>query len=227
MNFTKYLQMYVEEALLILDTVLQGKVLNNLQELVFRQAWVGQTYPEIAESSGYNANYIKDVGSKLWSLLSSVFEEKVTKSNFISVLRRQYVALKSALVSRKIYEGESPKVYREDNVVSVGGSEDSGNEIAIPENITSANQIGESQQAVVVNTVIDASLNGNNINVDSQNTKLELLRAALDLVARKETTRSAKQIQDGFDHLLRQWLLHTLPIQEILVNGANFYPSST
>jgi len=147
---------------------------------VFRQAWVGQTYPEIAESSGYNANYIKDVGSKLWSFLSSVFEEKVTKSNFIAVLRRQYVALKSALVSRKIYEGESPKVCREDNVVSVGGSEDSGNEIAITENITSANQIGESQQAVVVNTVIDASLNGNNINVDSQNTKLELLRAALD-----------------------------------------------
>lgn len=219
--------MNVEEALLILDTVLQEKVLNNLQELVFRQAWAGQTYPEIAESSGYNANYIKDVGSKLWSLLSNAFEEKVTKSNFIAVLRRQYVALKSPLSSRNTCEGESPKFYPEDNVVSGGGSEDSGKEIAIPKNITSANQIGESQQTIVVNTVIDVSLNADNINVDSQNIKLELLRAALDLVDAKETTCSAKQIQDGFNHLLRQSLLHTLPVQEILVNWANSYPTST
>lgn len=165
--------MNVEEALLILDTVLQEKVLNNLQELVFRRAWAGQTYPEMAESSGYNANYIKDVGSKLWNLLSDAFEYKVTKSNFISVLRRQYVALKSDFASRKIYEGESPKVYTEDNVVSVGGSEDSGKKIAITKDISSANQIGEWQLTLVVN----ASLNADNINVDSQNTKLELLKA--------------------------------------------------
>ncbi len=221
MNFKKYLQMNVEEALLILDTVLQEKVLNNLQELVFRQAWAGETYPEIAESSGYNANYIKDVGSKLWNLLSSAFEEKVTKSNFISVLRRQYFALKSAWAQRNICEGELPKFYTEDNVVYVDVSEDSGKEIAIPKNITSKNQIGESQHNLVVNIVRNVSLNAKNINGDSQNNKLELLRAALDLVDTKETRGGAKQIQDGFNHLLGQSLLHTLPVQEILVNGAN------
>ena len=88
--------MNVEEALAFLDTVLQQKFLNNLQELVFRQAWAGQTYPEMAESSGYDANYIKDVGSKLWKLLSEVFEEEVTKSNFRSVLRRQYFSSQHA-----------------------------------------------------------------------------------------------------------------------------------
>ena len=87
--------MNVEEALFILDTVLQ-KILNNVQELVFRQAWEGKTYPEMAESSGYNAHYIKDVGYKLWKLLSNALEEKVTKSNFRSVLRRRYFAFEHA-----------------------------------------------------------------------------------------------------------------------------------
>ncbi|MBH8575996.1 AAA-like domain-containing protein [Nostocaceae cyanobacterium CENA369] len=80
--------MNLEDALVILDTFLEQS-LNDVQELVFRKAWEGQTYPEIAESSGYDANYIKDVGSKLWKLLSHALEEEVTKSNFRSVLRRR------------------------------------------------------------------------------------------------------------------------------------------
>lgn len=80
--------MNTEEALVLLDTCLEQS-LNDVQELVFRKAWEGQTYPEIAESSGYDANYIKDVGSKLWKLLSHALQEEVTKSNFRSVLRRR------------------------------------------------------------------------------------------------------------------------------------------
>ena len=80
--------MDVDEALTILDIFLE-QGLNNVQELVFRKAWEGKTYPEIAESSDYDANYIKDVGSKLWKLLSQAFEEEVTKSNFRSVIRRR------------------------------------------------------------------------------------------------------------------------------------------
>jgi WD40 repeat protein len=80
--------MNVDEALIILDAFLnQG--LNDIQELVLRKAWEGQTYPEIAESAGYDANYIKDVGSKLWKLLSKALSEEVTKSNFRAVLRRR------------------------------------------------------------------------------------------------------------------------------------------
>ncbi len=80
--------MNIEEALVILDTFLEHG-LSDVQEIIFRQAWEGQTYPDIAESCGYDANYIKDVGSKLWKLLSQTFGEEVTKSNFRSVLRRQ------------------------------------------------------------------------------------------------------------------------------------------
>ncbi|MEH2041273.1 AAA-like domain-containing protein [Nostoc sp.] len=80
--------MNIEEALVILDTFLEHG-LSDIQEVIFRKAWEGQTYPEIAESCGYDANYIKDVGSKLWKLLSQAFGEEVTKSNFRSVLRRR------------------------------------------------------------------------------------------------------------------------------------------
>ncbi|QLE44505.1 hypothetical protein FD723_31555 [Nostoc sp. C052] len=80
--------MNIEEALAILDTFLEHG-LSDVQEIVFRKAWEGQTYPDIADSCGYDANYIKDVGSKLWKLLSQAFGEEVTKSNFRSVLRRR------------------------------------------------------------------------------------------------------------------------------------------
>ena len=103
--------MNVEEALVILDTVLQRGFLNNIQELVFRQAWAGQTYPEIAETSGYNANYIKDVGYRLWKLLSEAFDEEITKSNFRAVLRRRYVAFQHSTFMYKFPKEveESPR----------------------------------------------------------------------------------------------------------------------
>lgn len=81
--------MNIEQALVFLDTALTQKVLNNVEELVFRQAWDDRTYAEMADTSGYDANYLKDVGSKLWKLLSKALGETVTKSNFRSVLRRQ------------------------------------------------------------------------------------------------------------------------------------------
>jgi len=81
--------MTVDEALLFLDSVLQQEPLNDIQALVFRQAWEGRSYPEIAKCAGYDYEYIKFVGFQLWQLLSRVFGEKVTKSNVQSVLRRK------------------------------------------------------------------------------------------------------------------------------------------
>jgi WD40 repeat protein len=81
--------MTVEEALAILDLILKPESLSDIQELVFRQVWEGLSYPDIADRAGYDPNYIKDVGSRLWKLISNALGEKVTKSNIQSVLRRQ------------------------------------------------------------------------------------------------------------------------------------------
>ena len=63
------------------------------------------TYDQIADRYGYSPTYIKqDVAPKLWHLLSEVLEQKVTKSNVISVLDlyiRQNQDLLTSKVDRK------------------------------------------------------------------------------------------------------------------------------
>src|SRR4028119_1632645 len=81
--------MTIDEALLFLYSVLKQEHLNDIHILVLRQSWEGHSYPQIAKSAGYDAEYIKFVGFQLWQLLSRVFGEKVTKSNVQSVLRRK------------------------------------------------------------------------------------------------------------------------------------------
>lgn len=80
----------VEEALAIVDSLLQPERLNTLQELVFCQCWLGQTYQDLAENFGYDPDYIRVTGSRLWQMLSAAFGEKVTKNNVHSVIR-QYI----------------------------------------------------------------------------------------------------------------------------------------
>lgn len=79
-------QIAVEEALSIVYALLQPDRLSTVQELVLRQSWSGRTYEEIAEASGYSVQHIRDVGCKLWQLLSNALGEKVNKCNFQSVL---------------------------------------------------------------------------------------------------------------------------------------------
>jgi hypothetical protein len=79
-----------EEPLMILNAVLPSMSLSNVQELVFCQAWQGKAYLEISASSDYDADYLKDVGYRLWNLLSKELGERVTKNNFRSVFRRHF-----------------------------------------------------------------------------------------------------------------------------------------
>lgn len=72
----------------IVEQVIEQAQLNKIQAVVLRQAWQGLSYAEIAKISGYDPGYIKDVGSKLWQLLSDLYGVKVTKLNCHAVLRR-------------------------------------------------------------------------------------------------------------------------------------------
>jgi hypothetical protein len=81
--------MNVEEALIILDTILAPQRLSKVQELVFRQCYLGRTYHEIAESLGYDYDYIRVTGYRLWQTVSESLGERVTKYNFQAVLRQQ------------------------------------------------------------------------------------------------------------------------------------------
>ncbi|BAY41467.1 WD-40 repeat protein (plasmid) [Nostoc sp. NIES-2111] len=80
--------MTVDEAIALVEQLLQGTRLTKVQEIVFRQCWAGQTYSDIAVESDYDLGYIKDVGSELWRSLSQALGEKVAKNNLHGVLER-------------------------------------------------------------------------------------------------------------------------------------------
>jgi WD40 repeat protein len=94
--------MIVEEALKILDPAIAPNSFSNIQELVFCKSWEGLSYLDIADSAGYDASYIKDVGYKLWQLLSAALGEKVTKNNLKAVIGRRSRQTSAALPSTDI-----------------------------------------------------------------------------------------------------------------------------
>jgi WD40 repeat protein len=80
--------MTIEEALTVLDSVLGQMTLNDVQELVFRHAWEDWTYEQIAEQFGYTTDYVRNVGSHLWSALSELLGVRIGKKNLQSAVRR-------------------------------------------------------------------------------------------------------------------------------------------
>jgi hypothetical protein len=58
--------MTVEEAIALVEQLLERGRLTRAQEIVFRYAWDGKTYLEMAREVKYDPNHIKDVGSQLW-----------------------------------------------------------------------------------------------------------------------------------------------------------------
>lgn len=82
-------RMDIEDAISMIDIMLGAERLNDLEVNIFQQVWAGKKYADIAALLGYDANYIKDLGGKIWKQLSRSLGEKVTKSNVKSVLHRR------------------------------------------------------------------------------------------------------------------------------------------
>ncbi len=94
--------MTIEDAIAIVDAAIQGKRLSNIQEQLFRQTWEGKTYSEIAEMCGYDSSYIRDVGYRLWQMLTKGFGERVTKHNLQVVVRTHAKRFQGDVVTNPI-----------------------------------------------------------------------------------------------------------------------------
>ncbi|MEH2394225.1 MAG: AAA-like domain-containing protein [Nostoc sp.] len=70
------------------ERILQDKPLASIQWFVLSQSWLGKSYSEMAEASGYCNNYIKEVGSELWQDLSVALGKRVTKKNLHLALNK-------------------------------------------------------------------------------------------------------------------------------------------
>ncbi|MBD2680757.1 AAA-like domain-containing protein [Nostoc paludosum FACHB-159] len=80
--------MTVEELLDAVERILQNRPLDSIQWFVLYQSWLGKTYDEMAEGTGYGSNYIKQIGSQLWQDLSEATGERITKKNLHLVLSK-------------------------------------------------------------------------------------------------------------------------------------------
>ncbi|MDF0553082.1 NB-ARC domain-containing protein [Kamptonema sp. UHCC 0994] len=74
-----------------------GQHLDNLQEAILRGTMQGERYTKIADEIHCNESYVRDVGSKLWQILSEELGEDVSKSNFRATMERQQIPIVSHL----------------------------------------------------------------------------------------------------------------------------------
>ena len=95
----------ISQALKIVDRTLEPEKLNKVQELVLRECWLGKTYQQIATTSGYDSDYVRVVGSRLWQDLSQAFGRKVSKNNFKSVLKQKSERRKFAVTALELPDG--------------------------------------------------------------------------------------------------------------------------
>jgi len=72
-----------------------GRYLTDVETVIFRGAWLHQTYEEMAVNTEYTVNYLqRTVGHKFWKLLSESLGEEVSKSNFRTAIERKSVSVK-------------------------------------------------------------------------------------------------------------------------------------
>ncbi len=81
-----------EEVLAIIDKILLDGhpcgQLSDKQVIVLCHTWEDRSYQQIADDFGYQVDYIRQIASHLWRILSKATGEKVSKKNLRSVLRR-------------------------------------------------------------------------------------------------------------------------------------------
>ncbi len=80
-----------------------GRELSDVEVAILTGANQGLTYGQIAEQSGYSASYLeRDIGPKLWRLLSKALGRKVSKTSFRSAINSYQSELDADLA------GDSP-----------------------------------------------------------------------------------------------------------------------
>lgn len=88
--------MTIREMIQIIDRLVfsgTGKHLSDVQEAVVKGAWQGQTYQAIAYECKHSESRVRDVGYKLWQILSEQLGEDINKSNFYATFERLGIRL--------------------------------------------------------------------------------------------------------------------------------------
>jgi WD40 repeat protein len=82
-------------------------MLSDVQIVVLEGTLAGESYPTLADRSTYTLEYIREVGARLWQLLTQALGEPVNKKNIRSVLQRYQQSLAVVALERQYFWGES------------------------------------------------------------------------------------------------------------------------
>ncbi len=199
--------MTIEEALELVEKALDNGRLNKVQEIVFRQAWEGKSYQEIAISSGYEMGYIRDAGSKLWQLLSKAFGKKVTKNNIHGILNQQYLtnSLKDASKTGSV------------SLEELQQARETVSQLLITQEGT-ANRCQDWGEAIDVSAFFGRTAELHQLEqwVVQDRCRLVAILGMGGIGKTALSVKLAEQVQDEFDYLIWRSLRNAPPVKELL-----------
>ncbi|MTJ19088.1 MULTISPECIES: ATP-binding protein [unclassified Dolichospermum] len=83
--------MSVTEILQLADRLIlkqEGRHLDEIEELIIKGTWENKTYQEISKECNLGESRVRNIGSKLWNILSESLATSINKDNFRSIFKR-------------------------------------------------------------------------------------------------------------------------------------------
>ncbi|PSB29492.1 NB-ARC domain-containing protein [Chlorogloea sp. CCALA 695] len=199
--------MTAEEALEVIQRVLDKESLNKIQDIVFRECWERRSYQEIATSYGYEVGYIRDVGYKLWNLLSNKFGNKINKNKLHLVLKQHDIMMCKAEQTSSTSIDEWQRAQKiVPNLLTVQRNQD--------------NQRQDWGDAVDVSSFYGRAVELTTLKQWIIHDRCRLI-ALLGMVGIGKTTLAmsiAEQLQDEFEYVFWRSLRNALPIEDFLTD---------
>lgn len=204
--------MNLEEVVEAVDAAVFAKSerhLSLVETVVLRGAWQGHTYEQTAKTCQYSLTYIKQAaGPKLWKLLSEVFGEEVSKTNFRAALERRF-RLPAEQVHTPLFSSSRPEIEattlesprHEVESVSTGQRQDWDEAPDVSVFYGRTQELATLEQWIVKDRCRLVSLVGMG----------GIGKTTLSI-------RCARQIQDEFESVVWRSLRHAPPLQEILAD---------
>jgi len=86
-----------------IEEIISPKQLSKAQKIVLYYCWQDLSYLEISKITDYEFGYVKELGAKIWQILSQGTGEKITKKNFRTIITF-YAKKKNYLPSENLRE---------------------------------------------------------------------------------------------------------------------------
>jgi hypothetical protein len=217
--------MNLEEILRFVDELVFSKTQKHLKDVqvsILQGAWQGQNYEEIADALGYTDKYLKqDVGPKLWKLLSEIFGEKVSKTNFRSALERQWYVQTSQLPQELI----SP-VFQTQVQQPIPSS---FSELPVPTQHETQTTIRQQDWGEAVDVSVFYGRTNELATLQewcvSDNCRLITLLGVGGIGKTTLSVKLGNQIKDYFEYVIWRSLQNAPPVEEILAQLVQFFSS--